>query len=262
MKRTINTLALVLALSATCIGQTIAGLDPDPPKVVAPVALLRVQATVELKTGERIDGQFAQISVEGALFETAGQTMTIPLDRIRAIYFGKAPAPPEHPAKAELEGAEASVEQQRAAKMEEFISKSCPARLADDRPDTPTNPLSDMREKCRVLQTDLSIAPVDATLTREEAKLGALTRQQAYNVAVNCVTSRLKVPSTARFSNMNDAVYTVERERVFFGIKGKQEFVHVRLLVDAQNSFGAMLRERWLTQISMDGLRCLCISLR
>jgi hypothetical protein len=241
MKRTINTLALVLALSATCIGQTIAGLDPEPPKVVAPVAHLRVQAAVELKTGERIDGQFGGASLDGVLFQTAGQTITISFDKVRAIYFGKAPAPEQIP------------EQKSATQPPP----------ADDHPGITTDDeraflLAAARRTGQPLAKNMKTEPSP----ENTPTLGALTREQAYNVAVNCISSRLKAPSTARFSPMNEATYAVERPRGIFGTKGKEEFINVRLLVDAQNGFGAMLRERWLTQISMDGLRCFCISLR
>jgi hypothetical protein len=47
--------------------------------------------TIELKTGERIDGTFKQATSAGALIEVAGQSITIPLDRVQAIYFGAVP---------------------------------------------------------------------------------------------------------------------------------------------------------------------------
>jgi hypothetical protein len=46
--------------------------------------------TVELKTGERLDGIFRQAGAAGVVIETAGQAITIPLDKIQAIYFGAA----------------------------------------------------------------------------------------------------------------------------------------------------------------------------
>ena len=49
--------------------------------------------TVELKTGERLDGRFKQATSAGAVIEIAGQPMTIPLEKVRAIYLGSAPAP-------------------------------------------------------------------------------------------------------------------------------------------------------------------------
>lgn len=51
--------------------------------------------TVELKTGERLEGTFRQASVSsGIVIEVAGQAITIPLAKVRAIYFGAAkPAP-------------------------------------------------------------------------------------------------------------------------------------------------------------------------
>ena len=47
--------------------------------------------TIELKTGERIDGAFKQATAAGAVIEVGGQPITIPLEKIKAIYFGAAP---------------------------------------------------------------------------------------------------------------------------------------------------------------------------
>jgi len=44
--------------------------------------------TVELKTGEHLDGAFRQASAAGVVIEIAGQAMTIPLGKVQAIYFG------------------------------------------------------------------------------------------------------------------------------------------------------------------------------
>jgi hypothetical protein len=48
--------------------------------------------TIELRTGERIDGTFKQATSAGAVIEVAGQTITIPLEKVKAIYFGAAPS--------------------------------------------------------------------------------------------------------------------------------------------------------------------------
>jgi hypothetical protein len=47
--------------------------------------------TIELKTGERIEGAFKQANSAGAVIEVAGQPITIPLEKVQAIYFGVAP---------------------------------------------------------------------------------------------------------------------------------------------------------------------------
>lgn len=47
--------------------------------------------TIELKTGERTDGTFKQATASGVVIEVAGQSLTIPLEKVSAIYFGKAP---------------------------------------------------------------------------------------------------------------------------------------------------------------------------
>lgn len=48
--------------------------------------------TLELKTGERIEGTFKEATAGGAVIGVAGQSITIPLDKVRAIYLGSAPA--------------------------------------------------------------------------------------------------------------------------------------------------------------------------
>jgi hypothetical protein len=44
--------------------------------------------TVELKTGERLEGTFRQASASGVLIEVGGQPITLPLEKVHAIYFG------------------------------------------------------------------------------------------------------------------------------------------------------------------------------
>ncbi len=48
--------------------------------------------TVELKTGERLDGAFRQASAAGVVIVIAGQAMTIPIGKVQAIYFGQNPS--------------------------------------------------------------------------------------------------------------------------------------------------------------------------
>jgi hypothetical protein len=47
--------------------------------------------TIELKTGERVEGTFKQATAAGAVIEVGGQPITIPLEKVKAIYFGAAP---------------------------------------------------------------------------------------------------------------------------------------------------------------------------
>ncbi len=58
--------------------------------------------TVELKTGERLDGTFRQANAAGVVIEAAGQPLTIPLDKVRAIYLGSAGPETQHPANASV----------------------------------------------------------------------------------------------------------------------------------------------------------------
>lgn len=48
--------------------------------------------SIELKTGERIDGKFTQATSTGAVIEVGGQPITIPLEKVKVIYFGAAPS--------------------------------------------------------------------------------------------------------------------------------------------------------------------------
>ncbi len=48
---------------------------------------------VELKTGERLEGTFKQATSAGVVIEVGGQSITMPLEKVRAIYLGSAPAP-------------------------------------------------------------------------------------------------------------------------------------------------------------------------
>ena len=56
------------------------------------LALTLSADTLELKNGERIDGTFKQATSAGAVIEVAGQPITVPLEKIQAIYFGAVPA--------------------------------------------------------------------------------------------------------------------------------------------------------------------------
>jgi hypothetical protein len=47
---------------------------------------------VELNTGEQVQGRFRQATSGGVVIEVAGQSITLPLGKVRAIYFGAGPA--------------------------------------------------------------------------------------------------------------------------------------------------------------------------
>ena len=68
-------------------------------------------------------------------------------------------------------------------------------------------------------------------ITPEEARA-------AYNVSVNQITRMLKAPATARFAPFEDTQITPG------GALNRKDIV-VRLYVDAQNSYGALLRGWW-----------------
>ena len=44
--------------------------------------------TIELKTGERIEGTFKEATSSGVVINVGGQSLTMPMDKVRAIYFG------------------------------------------------------------------------------------------------------------------------------------------------------------------------------
>jgi hypothetical protein len=50
---------------------------------------------LELKTGEHLEGVFRKADSAGVVIEAAGQAITIPLDKVKAIYFGEKPSVPE-----------------------------------------------------------------------------------------------------------------------------------------------------------------------
>ena len=58
--------------------------------LVAPLAFADV---IELKTGQRVEGTLKQATPAGVSIEVGGQTITFEGERVRAIYFGTAPAP-------------------------------------------------------------------------------------------------------------------------------------------------------------------------
>ncbi len=53
-----------------------------------------VAETIELKTGERIDGKLKQVTAAGAVIEIEGSAVTFPIAKLRAIYFGSASVGP------------------------------------------------------------------------------------------------------------------------------------------------------------------------
>jgi hypothetical protein len=72
--------------------------------------------TIELKTGERIEGTFKQATSAGAVIDVGGQPITIPLEKVKAIYFGPVPSasptapPPARDALDALRGLQSVVE--------------------------------------------------------------------------------------------------------------------------------------------------------
>lgn len=48
---------------------------------------------VELKNGQRLQGTFQQATSAGVVIEVGGQSITMPLEKVRAIFFGALPLP-------------------------------------------------------------------------------------------------------------------------------------------------------------------------
>jgi hypothetical protein len=62
------------------------------------VAFATIRAdTVELKTGEKIEGKFKQATQAGVVIEVGGQAVTFGIEKVRAIYFGSAPVSQQVP---------------------------------------------------------------------------------------------------------------------------------------------------------------------
>ncbi len=76
-------------------------------------------------------------------------------------------------------------------------------------------------------------------------------KQTAYNVAVNWISARLKAPSTAHFAPISEAVFSDGSTHVIRP-KDWAGAVSVRLYVDAQNSYGAMLRGVWNCRVGRE----------
>jgi hypothetical protein len=70
----------------------------------------------------------------------------------------------------------------------------------------------------------------------------ALTEGKAYHAATNFVSMRLKAPATAKFATMREC--RIEPVELGYNVRGH---------VDAQNSFGAMLRTDWEVTVERTG---------
>ena len=74
----------------------------------------------------------------------------------------------------------------------------------------------------------------------------------AYNLAEECVKQRLKSPSTAEFAGLFE-----KKDHV---TKIGPDKYQIRSYVDAQNSFGAMIRNQWSCTITLyndgDSYKC------
>lgn len=73
---------------------------------------------------------------------------------------------------------------------------------------------------------------------RAASSLTVQERQTAYSVAVSRISVLLKAPSTAHFAPIEEAVFSIGKSTI-----------DVRLNVDAQNSYGAMLRNAWWCKV-------------
>lgn len=76
-----------------------------------------------------------------------------------------------------------------------------------------------------------------------EAEFEENLKYEAYQVAKEYIMQRLKSPSTAKFASVSDAVLFKDDKGIY----------NLALEVDAQNSFGAMLREKYFIQIGVVG---------
>jgi len=97
-----------------------------------------------------------------------------------------------------------------------------------------------------VLWTVLAILLV---YTQEEPK--STPEELAYTMAKHVITENLKSPSTAKFQPYSDNMVTENNSKY-----------QVRLWVDSENSFGAMIRTRFIVEIEYDGKNYKLISLK
>ena len=83
--------------------------------------------------------------------------------------------------------------------------------------------------------------PVVEPATQEEARAG-------YDLAVQWISARLKAPSTAHFQPVEELMFCPDC-RVLF----RRHLLAFKLYVDAQNSYGAMLRHTWVCGVDRQG---------
>ncbi len=89
------------------------------------------------------------------------------------------------------------------------------------------------------------LSPYMQTATRQPGGTEEmLIRARAIRSADDFVTAKLKAPSTAKFPDESeDKVYTDKTKANVYYVKG---------YVDSQNSFGAMLREKYICEVKND----------
>jgi hypothetical protein len=79
---------------------------------------------------------------------------------------------------------------------------------------------------------------------RAEERASQEEQQQAYYMAKQFITNRLKAPSTAKFPSPYD-----RNESGITTVQLPGGAYRVSAWVDAQNAFGAMLRKRWVCEV-------------
>ena len=90
-----------------------------------------------------------------------------------------------------------------------------------------------MRALCVLFLVATAFAGDKRPLTDDEMR-------NAYRVSVDWIYQHLKAPTSAHFADETEARFA----------RSRKDSIDVKLYVDAQNAYGAMLRKGWLCRVS------------
>ena len=97
-------------------------------------------------------------------------------------------------------------------------------------------------ESVKIL-VDSILTQKDSYFTIVESNFERNLKPEAYSAAKLYIKERLKSPSTAKFSPMSESTLFKDENGVY----------NIAMTVDAQNSFGAMIRDEYFIQIVVIG---------
>ena len=127
-----------------------------------------------------------------------------------------------------------------------------PSTAAPSQPTKPSDPAAEAFGKscanigCGCLGAIVLLFLVIRILSSFDPESGKLGDGAAYGMARRAIERQLKAPSTAKFPNAWDTGVAINQ---------KGDDFYIASYVDAQNSFGAMLRQKWVAVVhrSADG---------